>query len=36
MIKIETKILNFNKMNKSAKLFYSIFKKKKWVSDITS
>ena len=36
MIKIGTKILNLNKMNKPAKLFYSYFKKKKWVSNITS
>ena len=36
MIKISTKILHFNKMNKPAKLFYSYFKKKKWVSNITS
>ena len=36
MIKIGTKILSFNKMNKPAKLFYSYFKEKKWVSNITS
>ena len=36
MIKIGTKILNLNKMNKPAKLFYSYFKKKNWVSNITS